>query len=304
MKVLGNVLRLFLSIVLILPLLVSAEDNITLVYPSDALTCVPGGSVQFKYKPLASGNTICQLYHNSSGTWTLADFNVTISSNVINYFNADLKPGHIQWTVKCSNTTSNFLTSNFTFTLTTAPYCAVLSTATCARNQSLGSTQNVQTRLSNTNGIYLENQDCDVYIKNKRGEVVKRYNTLMVNAQTDLQYDSNTGQWINVAKESTKPPLTNSLGYYTFEYLVDSQWAWVGDAYTINLDCNGQNQSCPFNVTHSALPDVTNVEQLGARAGGLLALFGMLALFGAVFVGNIWRKLKNPNSSLNWRFWR
>jgi len=168
---------------------------------------------------------------------------------------------------------------NFTFTLTDAPYCAVLSDTSCSNNVSLGSAGVVKTRLGNTKGFWLEAQDCNVFVTSGGGDVVKTYDTMMYSQDTDLTVDDD-GNWITRADK--KVPLTDSLGYYVYSFKVDRDWARYDEEYTIHVICNGQETTCNFNASKVRLPDTGEVKAITKEGGGLIT--GVLLLILLVFL--------------------
>jgi hypothetical protein len=248
-----------------------SADNVTLVAPQNATSCLAGENVTFAYIPVEDSLIVCNLLHNESGEMQVeaATYNPTVKST--NSFTDTLRPSDYLWTVECDNDTTTFYTGfNWTFTLTDFPYCAVLSETTCNKDAPLNGFGAVRTRLGNTNGIYLENQDCAVSVKNAAGELVKTFPTMLYNDKVNRQLDTE-GNWINVAEG--KVPLTDSGGYYTYQFPITNDWAWVGDEFTVEVTCNGITETCDFNVTSERLPDMENYRQLGRMGGGLLALF-------------------------------
>jgi hypothetical protein len=270
--------------------LVSAED-ITLYHPSDGDGCVVGDYINFTYTPVEVSLKSCNLYANDTGVWGLTDNNVSISVGVVNSFRESLLPGSILWEIICTNQTDDFYSENRTFTYKNAPYCAVLNNAQCTPNPNVNSMAVAKAQLSNSRGFFLENQDCNVFITNSRGEPVKAFDSMLYMQTVGIQLDKE-GNWINVADK--KVPLTDSEGWYVFPFLIDRDWAWVGDEYNIHIVCNGQEAICNFNVTSDRLPDTNNYEQIGINAGGtilfILIILYLIARYGKTLISEIWRK--------------
>jgi hypothetical protein len=207
----------------------ASADNITLYYPSDGDNCVIGDTINISYIPNVPVNN-CNLYTNTSGVWTLTDSSFSVFNLSMNYFYESPSVATYLWQIQCSNTTHTLYSKNRTFTYKDVAYCAVLSAATCTSTPNVGSKGVLNSRLSNTRGVYLENQDCSVYItRDSDNAPVVVYDTMLYNAETNVQLD-NLGNWINIVNK--KAPLTDSGGNYVFSYDIDSSWAWVGDNYT------------------------------------------------------------------------
>jgi hypothetical protein len=265
-------------VLLILALDVRADD-VTLLKPANGDTCVTGQTVNFSYQPnipAATAVNNCYLYVNDTGTWHIQDFNSSAVGNQVNYFyNQQLSAGMVMWGVRCVNSSLNdvFSAANYNFTLKNVAYCAVLSPAVCPKDPNVNSMAVGSTRLGNSRGFWLENQDANVYITNSRGTTVKAFDTMTVSQEITLVLDKN-GNWLNTLDK--KVPLTDSAGYYVFPFLVDRDWAWVGDEYTLNFNVNGETVSCKFNVTKDRLPDMNNYQQLGVDASGVILLILIL----------------------------
>lgn len=283
--------RFFYIIIILMVLgLTASAENVTLTYPADAESCVPGTSLNLTYTVADASVTTCHLYSNHTGTWALTDSNYTVSSaaNNRNYFSETLNPGTIGWGVTCTNaTTGIWASSNFTFTLKNVPYCATLTEVSCNSNPNIGSVSVFRARLKNTKGFSLEHQDCNVYITNVNDIPVKAYNTMLVGQETQIQLDKD-GNWINTGEH--KVPLTDSSGYYVFPFIVDPEWAYYQDNYTIHAVCNGVEATCAFQADKTALPDMNNMEAFGREAGGIivLAVIGLYVL--ARYGGVLWRQ--------------
>lgn len=264
-----------------------AQSNITLYQPTDANNCVAGSPTSLSYLIVQPASS-CEVYTNDTGAWanTLTDYDIT--ANEYNLFNVSFSPNTIQWGVRCMMTGPGAYeySGNFTFVQTAAPYCAVISGVTCASNASLGSEEILKLQLSNTRGMKLELQDCNVWIENKKSEVVKQFNTLTVMQQTSILLDKD-GNWLNT--QVNKVPLTDSNGYYVFPFIVDSKWAWYGDEYTVHASCNGQEAVCGFNVTQQRLPDVNQWDNLIKEGGGFILVAGLIIV---VFFYFYWRLRK------------
>lgn len=259
---------------------VSAAHVITLVEPVNASTCIISGNVDFEFNIDEAATDHCELWSNITGTWSLQKYlpaaTLGINTFSINFTN----PNTVLWGVVCNDLTPvdrDWSTLNHTMTITDAPYCAVLSAVTVSKDPNKGSMAVLKTQLSNTNGINLENQDCNVYIEDSGGFVVKRFDTLMSTQETDIQIDQN-GNWINIANK--KAPLTDSGGNYVYDFEVGTDWAWVGDEYTVNVICNGQKQTAKFNVTSMRLLDTENFSDTVKKSGGqILGMFIVAGLF-------------------------
>lgn len=280
--------NLILAVFLILLMsgLISA-DEIIIISPLDGESCVTYKDDGLAYIPSATtiDYTTCYVFTNNSGTWRVDGTDVSPTTNSINYFNITLEPNHILWRINCANDTTTVYSSNNTFTLVNAPYCAVLDSTTCNPDVNLGGYGVVKTRLSNTRGFYLDNQDCNVFITDQYDNIVKAYNTMLYMGQTNQQVD-NEGNWVNVADK--KVPLTDSNGWYVFEFPITDYWAWYGESYDIHVICNGVETSCNFNVTMSRLPDTDYYRAMGKDAGGFIVV---LVFFVAVVV-YAWRRLR------------
>ncbi len=264
------------------------DYNITLHIPQDNTDCwvlkecTQKGEyyINFTYIPYTDF-THCSLFTNESGSFAFEEINYNINAQVNNklHHHVDSIPNTILWAVRCQEDGGAFhFSDNFTVTVTDAPYCAVLSETSCDSNAALGSEYIFKTRLGNTKGLWLENQDCNVWIENSDGVIVKKFNTMGVNQEANIQLDSD-GNWINTASQNTI--LTDSQGYYVYPFIVASEWAYYGEEYTVKTVCNGQSTSCNFNVSKAKLPDVEHYEALGKEASGLL--FILLCIFIVLF---------------------
>jgi hypothetical protein len=288
-------LRYFASLFFLLLFIAASAvaENVTLIKPIDTDPCVPGGGdgyTIFEYRPTMSYATTCYLYSNQSGVWSVADTAYTVTANVSNFFNESFIPGKIFWGVRCSNTTSGIWDSfNFSFTLKNAPYCATLSETSCPNMPNIDGVGVFKTRLMNTKGMSLENQDCNIWIQNAGGEVVKAYNTRLIGHKVNIILDQ-TGKWVNTAEQ--KVPLTDSQGYYVFPFKIDSGVFWYGDTYTIYASCNGITTSCAFTTDKNRLPDVNNMEAFGREASGTIVGLIIIGFVVAMFGGQIWRRLR------------
>lgn len=251
-------------------------DEVELVSPQDGEDCVVGDLVNFEYIPLEDSIVSCYLYHNNSGIWSSEKSDYNPSSDVINVFNDSIDPNHLLWGVRCMNDTTIFTSFNYSFILTDKPYCATLDSTVCPSSIRLNDIGVFKTHLANTRGFDLENQDCNVWIENNNSVVVKTFDSLIYSQQVKQQLDDE-GNWINVA--DVKVPVTDSGGNYVFPFAVDSNWAWVGDEYTIYAVCNGVETSCAFNVTSQRLMDTTNIRDTAKK--------GMGQVFMVVFMGAI-----------------
>lgn len=275
--------QLFLYCIICFTLIncVSADHIITNILPENEETCVLSGNITFKYYIDEEANLGCDLWTNSSGTWKIDLYDITANLGY-NTFGYEINtPNTVLWRLQCSDTVTpdiDYSTVNTTFTVTDAPYCAVLSETTCSTTGALGSEFIFKTRLGNTKGIWLENQDCNVWIEDSSGVIVKKFNSMGVNQETAIQLDSD-GNWINTASKDTI--LTDSQGYYIYPFVVNSNWAYYGESYTVKTVCNGQTTSCDFNVTKQKLPDIDNYEALGKEASGLI--FVLLIFFIILF---------------------
>jgi len=268
--------RYWLYLILSIFLQSASADNVTLVYPPNNSPCLTGDHVMLYYSPNDATMTACSLYTNSSGVWNLDIFNSSVTPSVINSFNLSLSsPGSFIWTVKCRDSGNGvYNTSNWSFIVTPAPYCAYLTDTSCTQNISINSNGTLKTRLGNTKGFWLENQDGNIFITNARGEIVKSYDTMMIDAETQIQIDKN-GNYINIAKDKT--PLTDSQGYYIYSFPVSDSWAWVNDNYTIHAVLNGQEAVCNFTVRIDRLSDYERYDQLGKAAGGMVMFWIILS---------------------------
>jgi len=282
-----NLLRFTLTIFLILLFAASAKA-VTLNYPTDADQCVLGDYIRFQYTPSENATT-CHIWANDTGTFKLTDSNYTILQNGSNFFNETLNIGSIMWEIRCTDVDNNkFDSANYTFILKDVKYCAVLSETTCPVLPNLDGVGVFKTRLKNTKGMSLENQDCNIWIENAGGIVVKAFNTLMIGQEVKIQLDEN-GNWINTAER--KVPLTDAQGYYIFPFPVDNSWAWMNDTYSIYASCNGIQTYCNFQVAKSRIPDVNNYEALGREAGGVLAIILILGFVLTKYGGVIWKNI-------------
>jgi hypothetical protein len=271
----------------------SAESNITLYNPLSNESCVKGPTVDFTFY-LEAPASYCQLITNGSDLDSDMDTVYTLSSpttNAYNYINFTFAfKGFKLWQIGCMMTTPDpdrmEYSTNYTFTLTDAPYCGVLSDTVCHDNVSINGEGVFKTRLSNTRGFYIENYPCNVWIENSRGEVVKKFNSMMYEQDVKIQLDS-AGNWINTA--DVKVPLSDSAGWYVFPFIVDSSWAWYGDTYTVKAVCIGQQTSCSFKASQERLPDTNRYGDLLKTGGGLFVL--LVVGLSAAYV--FWRLIKN-----------
>jgi hypothetical protein len=270
--------------------LASAAD-VYLTAPTNANTCVLGQAVNFSYTPNQSSITHCNLFTNQSGLWAIYDTATNISALTSSAFlNEPLSPGTYLWGVTCGNATSNMVSSNFSFSLKNVAYCAILSETTCPLNPNVNSMTQGKTRLSNSRGFYLENQDCNVYITDADGNPVKAFDTMLYMQDVSVQLDKD-GNTVNVADK--KVPLTDAAGYYVFPFLVDRDWAWVGANYSLVFSCNGIVSSCNFTVDKDRLPDMNNYDELGKEAGGIILFLILAAIAFVSIIGYLiylWRK--------------
>jgi hypothetical protein len=252
---------------------VTAETNITYILPEDGNTCMIPENVKFYF--YSDDSELCDLYTNETGVWNITKYLVTINSGYNTFYYNFTEPNTLLTGLVCGGVS----TLNHTFIITDKPYCAVLSGTTCPNTVNLDSKAVFKTRLSNTKGIYLENQDCNVWIEDSDGVIVENYPSMMYNADVSQALDDQ-GNVINLIHSNY--PVTDSNGYYVFPFIVDSKWAYYGDEYSIHATCNGMETSCSFNVTKQKLPDVENYTALGKEAGGIFALF-----FGLIVVAYI-----------------
>jgi hypothetical protein len=265
--------------------LCSAED-ITLNTPSDGDGCVLGeSSINFSYTPNVAV-TSCFLYANDTGTLAQKAVNSSAVAASENFFlNIPLNAGPVAWYVRCVNSSADDLySSNFTFTLKNVAYCAVLSSTSCPKDPNINSMAVVKTRLGNTRGFWLQNQDCNVFMTDSQGRIVRAYDSMLYMQQVSLQLDTE-GNWVNVADK--KVPLTDSGGYYVFPFLVERDNFWMGDEYTANIVCNGETTTCKFNVTSDRLPDMNNYQRLGQESAGIVILFVILAYLVFRYFGTL-----------------
>jgi hypothetical protein len=261
--------------------------DVDLKYPADGEGCIAGDIVNYSYVPNEASITTCFFYTNFSGSWvnSLVDYSPTVAAN--NYFSdSTVSPGVILWGVSCSNSTNTYFSSNASYTLTDAPYCAFLVNTSCKSKPALNSESIIKTRLGNSKKFWLEHQDCNVWIENQNGETVKKFNSMMVSAETSIQLDSN-GNYINTAAKSDVV-LTDSQGWYLYPFKVDGAWAFVDDNYSVHTTCNGQHVSCNFQVQREELPDMKNYEQLGKEGSGII-LIVLILIFALVM---IWRRIR------------
>jgi len=281
-------INLLCILFLILGLCVSAED-ITLNYPTDDNNCVLGQTINFSYTPTVEV-TQCNLYTNISGSWSILASNTSALYNQPNYFyNQELSPGINMWGIRCINSTlDDLFSANFTFTLKDVAYCAVLSGTVCPLEPNVNSIAVAQTRLSNTRGFSLENQDCAVWATNQNGNLVKTWDTMTVDQLVTLVLDS-SGNWLNTLDK--KIPLTDSSGYYTFPFLVERDIFWVGDNYTLHFSCNGIESTCSFIPSKDRLPDMNNYQQLGMDAAGLFLLVIILLYLFFKYAGEVKKRI-------------
>jgi hypothetical protein len=268
--------------------LVSAED-ITLNTPANGDSCVLGEYANFSYTPNVAVSS-CYLYTNTSGALALTASNTSAVSGQENFFyNIPMSANNIRWYVRCVNSSlSNIYSENYTFVLKDVLYCAVLSETACPLNPNVNSDATLKTRLGNTRGFWLENQDCNVFITDSAGRIVKSFDSMLYMQTVSIQMDKD-GNLINVADK--KVPLTDSAGYYVFPFHVDSSWAWVGDEFTANIVCNGETTQCSFNVTKDRLPDMNNYQQLGMDASGIIIFVLILLYLVYNYAGDVKRRI-------------
>lgn len=280
----------FLLWFLILPITVSATHNITLSSPVNGSSCIVGPVVGFTFY-VDDDVDRCELWHNNSGLWSMEYQDDTVTTGYYTY-NTSVDPNTIIWNVKCTMLSPehvSFGLNNFTFIVTDAPYCAVLTSTSCPAEVNVGSEGVFKTRLSNTLGFYLENQDCNVWVENIDGEIVKAYPSMIYQQEVIEQLDEE-GNWMNIVQPEY--PLTDSLGWYVFPFTPERSWAWVGDEYVIHTVCNGQETTCGFNVSNTRLLDVEDAERTMKAGGGIFILFIILVSLTAIFIGKLrknWR---------------
>ena len=281
-------INLISFIILLLSLTVSGED-ITLNNPTNNNNCVLGQNVNFSYTPTVEVSS-CNLYTNDTGTWSILASNTSAVYNQPNFFyNQEISPGEVLWGIRCVNSTSDDLYSpNYTFILKDVAYCAVLSGTVCPLEPNVNSVAVAQTRLSNTRGFSLENQDCAVWATNSNGNLVKTWDTMTVEQQVTLVLDG-SGNWLNTLDK--KIPLTDSSGYYTFPFLVERDTFWVGDNYTLHFSCNGIEATCSFIPSKDRLPDMNNYQQLGMDAMGLFLLLIILSYLFFKYAGEVKKRV-------------
>lgn len=249
--------------------------------PRNTTSCVVAPEVLFEFYTNQSWSD-CHLWANNTGVFESKIFQLPLTAGVNQfYYNFTIVPNTILWRVHCESFTpaEDEYSDNFTFTLTDAPYCAVLAETSCKKEVNLGGEGLFKTRLSNTNGIYLENQDCNVWVEDSSGEVVKKFNNMLY-SQKVTQVLDDEGNWINIVNPDV--PVTDSQGWYVFNYPIFHEWAWYGEEYTLKAVCNGQITSCDFNVTKARLPDVNEMRALGKEAGGIIFLI-ILACVGLLY---------------------
>jgi len=283
-------LILFFGLICFLSSTVSADQNITLFTPVNGSSCVVGPDVEFKFYVDEDVDT-CELWHNNSGIWSLEYQADTVTTGYHTY-NSSVDPNTIIWNVECTILSPEHIEwaiNNFTAVITDAPYCAVLDSTSCPDEVNIGSEGVFKTRLSNTLGYYLENQDCNVWVENMDGEVVKPYPSMIYQQEVIEQLDEE-GNWMNIVQPEF--PLTDSLGWYVFPFTPKRSWAWVGDGYVIHAVCNGQETTCGFNVTSSRLPDMEDAERTLKSGGGVFIIFLIVLLLAATFIGVLRRKLR------------
>ena len=271
---------------------VNATHNITMESPTDGDTCVVGDEVLFKYF-IEGTPDYCELYHNNTGSWILEKMDYSITANAYNSFNDTIQPNFLSWGLFCVDSTPahSEWSDNYTFTLTDAPYCAVLDNVNCTSYPRIDNYGFFKFRLSNTLGLYLENQDCNIWVEDSNGIPVKTYDTMMYNQNVELHVDDE-GNWINI--NPTKVPLTDSLGWYLFSYYIDPSWGWYNDNYTIHTNCNGQTASCGFQVKEHRAYDTEEGVILLKKFGGMLVVLACLVVL--LVLG--WRTIRSRG------FWR
>lgn len=281
---------------------VCADDNVSLDTPRNTASCVVGPNVEMVW--WAGGGIAwdeCKLFHNNSGNWVIEKLNYSVSTDNYNIFHDEFDvPNTILWGVQCLTLTpskTEWSESNFTFTLTDAPYCAVLSSTNCTQETHYGSPAVFTFVLANTLGDYLENQDCNLWIQNSDGIIVKSFDTLMSSQGVTQQLDDD-GNWINVADK--KVPLTDSLGRYLFEWMPDRSFMWQGETYTIHANCNGQTTNCQFTAREQRAVDINEAEVLTKKFSGMIVGLLMALILGCVIVGVAWNSLKTGRVRWPW----
>lgn len=287
-------LRLLLALILFSCLTPSvvAEHNITLLTPVDGDGCVTDHVVNFSFYLDETATDGCRLWHNNSGVWSLESAEYLSVSLGYNYFIDEVDSNTILWGVECHDKPPANIdwSDNFTFTVVDAPYCAVLSSTSCMSNPNKGGFGTLKTRLGNTQGFWLEGQDCNVWIEDVDGETVEVFNSMIYQQEVKQFYDSE-GNIANLVYPEF--PLTDSQGWFVFKFLIDPEWAWVGDNYTIYAVCNGQQTSCDFSVDKSKSPaDIENIRLMGKNFGGLVIVFMVILGIAVFVVRTLWLRLR------------
>jgi len=284
---------LLASLFILLALGVADAEDITLNAPAAGDTCVLGEHVNYSYTPNVAVSS-CYLYANDTGVMSLKASNVSAVANQLNFFyGVESSANIVGWYVRCVNSSLNDLFSaNQSYTLKNVAYCAVLSETLCPFEPNVNSMAVGRTRIGNSRGFWLENQDANVYVtRTDTGAIVKAFDTMTIGQQVTLILDPNTGQWLNTLDK--KIPLSDANGYYIFPFLVDSNWAWVGyPEYQLNFNLNGQSATCRFNVTKTRLPDTENLRLLGVDASGVILLILILLYliwrYGGAIMRGVW----------------
>ncbi len=268
---------------------VSADHVITNYLPSDGNTCVVGGNISFRFYIDEVADAGCILYTNETGSFLMVRNDITADLGFNNFNHEITDPNTIMWFLGCADISPpdiEFSVVNTSFTITDAPYCAVLSDTSCPSEGALNSEINFKTKLGNTLGNLLENQDCNVWIEDSDGVIIKKFNTMLVNQKTNLQIDDG-GNWINTG--SNEAILTDSQGLYIFPFFVDSVWAYFGEIYTVKATCNGQITSCEFQVTGSKPADIDRWEFFFKEFSGLVFLLVFFVTIAFVIIKR-WRR--------------
>jgi len=276
--------KLFLSVFMLYAFFggVSADHNIRIDVPGNN-TCVSYGDVLFNWFVDEPVTGQCNLYTNKSGVLVI-DYYLGSSFSVGNHnFTRNFSPGSYQYRIGCTDTPplDTSYSDNYTMLVVDKLYCAVLTDTSCDTMPNLNNYGVVRTRLGNTRGFYLEAQDGQVFIE-KNGVVVKTFNTMVYNQETALQVDNN-GNFINVVKPNV--PLTDSNGYYIYEFPISGDWAHVGDTYNVTVSINGELTRCEFKVNSSKLPDMENWRSIGKNIGGFIVV--IIVLYG---IYRYWRR--------------
>ena len=160
-------------------------------------------------------------------------------------------------------------------TVTDAPYCAVLSNTRCNREVDLGGVGHFSTVLKNTKGMFLENQECDVWIENGSGDLVGVVYSSLFDGLPQNYIDEKNNF---VTGRNDSLIFTDSLGQFMVGFPISTSTYWYGDEYTVIGSCNGVETSCKMNVTTRRLPDTNEYKELGRMGGGLFLLFILVVL--------------------------